>query len=246
MRRTRRPSLVDEVRQELLDELAAGTLSHGAKLPSESDLAQRFAVSRATVREAVLGLLEAGLLVRRQGSGTYVTTAPRVKHALDATVSYTAMIRETGQDPGEIMLSSTRREATAHERVRLGLERPADVTEVERVRLAGTRRVIYSRDRIPCALLDRVSDDELSASLYVVLDWAGHAVERATARLTPTVADGLEGAHLEVRRGTPLLRIEQTDYDRSGRAVMLSDEWHVADAFTLVVNRRSRATSDDA
>jgi GntR family transcriptional regulator len=245
VRRTRRPSLVDEVRQELLDELAGGTLPHGAKLPSESDLAQRFAVSRATVREAVLGLLDAGLLVRRQGSGTYVTTAPRVNHALDTTVSYTAMIRETGQDPGEIMLSSTRREATAHERAQLDLERPAGVTEVERVRLAGARRVIYSRDRIPSALLERVADDELRASLYVVLDWAGHAVERATARLTPTVADGPVGAHLEVRRGTPLLRIEQTDYDRAGRAVMLSDEWHVADAFTLVVNRRSRASSDD-
>jgi GntR family transcriptional regulator len=246
VRRTRRTSLVDEVRQELLDELAGGTLPPGAKLPSESDLAQRFAVSRATVREAVLGLVDAGLLVRRQGSGTYVATVPRVKHALDTTVSYTAMIRETGQAPGEIMLSSTRREATAHERLRLALKRPAGVTEVERVRLAGARRVIYSRDRIPSALLERVADDELSASLYVVLDWAGHAVERATARLTPTVADGPVGAHLEVRRGTPLLRIEQTDYDRAGRAVMLSDEWHVADAFTLVVNRRSRADGDDA
>src|SRR3984957_9817879 len=230
MRRTRRPSLVDEVRQELLDELAAGTLSHGAKLPSESDLAQRFAVSRATIREAVLGLLDAGLLVRRQGSGTYVTTVPRVNHALDTTVSYTAMIRETGQDPGEIMLSSTSREATPHERGRLGLERAAGVTEIERVRLAGTRRVIYSRDRIPTVLLEAVSEDELSASLYVVLDWAGHAVERATARLTPTVADGPVGAHLDVAPGTPLLRIEQTDYDRAGRAGMLSNEWHVADA----------------
>jgi len=40
-------------------------------------------------------------------------------------------------------------------------------------------------------------------------DWAGHAVERATARLTPTVADGPEAAHLDVAPGTPLLRIEQ-------------------------------------
>jgi GntR family transcriptional regulator len=245
MTRPRRPTRVDEVREALLTQLTGGDLVPGDKLPSESDLAERFAVSRATVREAVLGLLDAGLLVRRHGSGTFVAAASRANHALDATVSYTAMIRETGQEPGEIVLAKTERAATATECERLGLESSGSVMEVERVRLAGARRVIYSRDRIPSALLEGVADDELDASLYGVLDRAGHAVARATARLTPTVADAALARHLEVRRTTPLLRIDQTDYDRSGRAVMLSDEWHVADAFELVVNRRSRAGSDD-
>jgi GntR family transcriptional regulator len=245
MRPSRRPTRVEEVRHALLEQLAGGDLSPGDKLPSESDLAERFAVSRATVREAVLGLLDAGLLMRRHGSGTFVAAVSRANHALDATVSYTAMIRETGQEPGEIVLAKTERPATADERERLGLEPLGSVKEVERVRLAGPRRVIYSRDRIPSALLNAVADDELDASLYAVLDWAGHAVARATARLTPTVADAALARHLEVRRGTPLLRIDQTDYDGSGRAVMLSDEWHVADAFELVVNRRGSSTGVD-
>src|ERR1700710_3098071 len=101
----KRPSLVDQVRQGLLDDLLAGKLERGAKLPNENELADRFAVSRATVREAVLGLLEAGYLSRRHGSGTYVTDRPRSRHALETTVSYTAMIREAGQEPGEIVVS---------------------------------------------------------------------------------------------------------------------------------------------
>ena len=44
---------------------------------------------------------------------------------------------------------------------------------------------------------------------------------------------------LEVECGTPLLHIDQVDYDARGRAVMLSLEWHVADAFELIVNRRA-------
>jgi DNA-binding GntR family transcriptional regulator len=43
---------------------------------------------------------------------------------------------------------------------------------------------------------------------------------------------------LEVHRGSPLLHIDETDYDQSGRAVMLSAEWHVPDVFELHVNRR--------
>ena len=60
------------------------------------------------MREAVLGLLEAGYLTRRHGSGTYVTKAPRSRHALDTTVSYTAMIRDAGHTPGETVISQGR------------------------------------------------------------------------------------------------------------------------------------------
>ena len=90
----RRPSLVEQVREGLLEDLMSGELKQGAKLPNENELAERFTVSRATIREAVLGLMDAGYLVRRHGSGTYVTASPRARHALETTVSYTAMIRE--------------------------------------------------------------------------------------------------------------------------------------------------------
>ena len=97
----RRPSLVEQVREGLLNDLVAGGLEPGAKLPNENVLAERFAVSRATVREAVLRLLEAGYLARRHGSGTYVTAVPRTRHPLETTVSYTAMIRDAGHKPGD-------------------------------------------------------------------------------------------------------------------------------------------------
>ena len=62
---------------------------------------------------------------------------------------------------------------------------------------------------------------------------------RATAELLPTLADTKLSRLLEVKRGAPLLHIDQVDYDARGRAVMLSLEWHVADAFELIVNRRA-------
>jgi GntR family transcriptional regulator len=235
----RRTSLVDQVRQGLLDDLVGGRLATGDKLPNEERLADRFGVSRATVREAVLGLLEAGYLTRRHGSGTYVTKAPRSRHALDTTVSYTAMIRDAGHTPGETVISKAVREPTPHEAEVLGLGAAEPVLEVERVRLADERPVIYSRDRIPAALLGGIPEEELDSSLYVILERAGHPVFRASAELLPTLADGRLSELLAIERGMPLLRIDQVDYDARGRAVMLSLEWHVADAFELIVNRRA-------
>src|SRR5215813_9297723 len=154
MTTARRPSLVEQVRQGLLDDLVSGRLSTGDKLPNEERLADRFGVSRATVREAVLGLLEAGYLTRRHGSGTYVTKAPRSRHALDTTVSYTAMIREAGHKPGETVIRKGVRAATELEHTLLGLADAESVMELERVRLADHRPVIYSRDRIRASLLE--------------------------------------------------------------------------------------------
>jgi GntR family transcriptional regulator len=243
--RRKRPSVVDQVREGLLDDLVTGKLEPGAKLPNENELADRFAVSRATIREAVLGLMDAGYLARRHGSGTYVTSSPRTRHALDATVSYTAMIRDAGLKPGENVLGKNLRSPTELERKQLDLPAGEAVIEVERVRLAGRRPVIYSRDRIPESLLGEFSGEALDSSLYVILEWSGHPVARASAQLIPTVAGAKLARLLAVKRGTPLLHIDQVDYDERGRAVMLSHEWHVADAFELIVNRRSSVVDED-
>ena len=78
-----------------------------------------------------------------------MTKAPRSRHALDTTVSYTAMIREAGHEPGDTVISKVVRDPTDHERELLDLAAGEHVLELERVRLADQRPVIYSRDRIP-------------------------------------------------------------------------------------------------
>jgi GntR family transcriptional regulator len=236
MTATRRPSLVEQVRQGLHEDLVSGKLQPGEKLPNENEIGDRFGVSRATVREAVLGLIQAGYLTRRHGSGTYVTKTPRSRHALDTTVSYTEMIREAGHEPSVRVISKLVREATPEEAEALQTD---TVVELERVRLADRRPVIYSRDRIAAGVADHYPEEAFDRSLYALLAEAGHEVHRATAELLPVVADAKLARLLEVARGAPLLHITQVDHDARGHAVMLSLEWHVADAFELIVNRRA-------
>jgi GntR family transcriptional regulator len=241
----KRPSLVAQVREALLADVTTGKLEPGTKLANENELADRFNVSRSTIREAVGGLMDAGYLARRHGSGTYVTSSPRTRHPLEMTVSYTAMIRASGCTPTETILSKLLRPPAAAERDLLGLPDSEPLIAVERVRFADQRPVIYSRDQIPLALLGAYSDDTLDSSLYATLARAGHPVASATARLAPTTATAKLAKLLVVRRGTPLLHIDQVDYDARGRPVMLSQEWHVPDAFDVVVNRRASPSSED-
>jgi GntR family transcriptional regulator len=245
MNARKRPSLVEQVREGLLSELATGKLRAGAKLPNETELAERFMVSRSTIREAVGSLMDAGYLSRRHGSGTFVSAVPRARHRLETTVSYTGMIRDSGHQPSETIVSKRVREPAEIEREMLALTQGECLIEVQRVRLADGRPVIYSRDRLPVALLGEPSDQALGSSLYRTLAEAGHPVASATAQLTPTVADARLARLLEVKPGTPLLHIDQVDYDERGRTVMLSSEWHVADVFELIVNRRASPSGDE-
>jgi GntR family transcriptional regulator len=233
-----RATAVERLRDKLLAELLDGTYPNGVKLPNEDELAERFGVSRATVREAVGGLVEAGYLTRRHGSGTYVAgTLPR-RHALDMSVSYLAMIREAGMEPGLVVLDQGEREATEAEAEALRVSPGEPLLRVERIRTADGRPVVYSVDHLA---LDHVPNGgkQLDASLYSVLAKSGHGVRGASARLRPVIADQRLADLLEVEPNSPLLRIDQVDFDGDGHPVMLSAEWHVADAFELHINRRA-------
>src|SRR3989304_10174602 len=61
-----------QVRDFLLREIAEGRLCPGDKLPTETQLMERFGVSRTPVRQAMLDLVHRGLVQRRGGKGTFV------------------------------------------------------------------------------------------------------------------------------------------------------------------------------
>lgn len=70
-------SLQAQIKQILRDEITNGTYRQGAKLPPEPGLMRRFGVSRITVSQALRDLAVEGLVVRRQGKGTFVSSHPQ-------------------------------------------------------------------------------------------------------------------------------------------------------------------------
>lgn len=234
-----RTLLADRLRDELLEEIISSQLQPGTKLPTEGQLAKRFNVSRATVREAVRGLVEAGYVTRRRGSGSYVAERRRMPHTLDSTLSYLAMIESAGARAGMRILEATF-EPCCQDDAPLQLNPGDTVLAVERVRTADDRPVIYSLDRIPASLLRADLDlQHLDPSLFALLSSSGHAADHATATLRAVASTSQTAKVLGVRRGRPLLYIEEVDYGLGGTPVMLSREWHVSEAFDVRINRKA-------
>lgn len=234
----RRPTLVDQVREGLMELLASGEYSVGERLPSEDEMCDRFAVSRATIREAYRALLDAGYLSRRHGSGTFIARAPQ-RHALDLNLSYTAMIQAAGFTPSIRVISQATHEAEATEQLKLRLEPHDEVIVVERVRFADERPVVYSIDTVSAAIVPEELRDRLLPSLFDMLEDARHGARAGRARLLPVLAGERESAQLRVKVGAPLLYFDEIDYDDTGTPVLASLEWHTSDVFEMWLNRRS-------
>ena len=87
LRTARRAGLIEQVIDQLREQIVAGTWAIGARIPTEAELAQLTGTSRNTVREAVQSLVHAGLLERRQGSGTYVLAASEFAGAVSRRIA---------------------------------------------------------------------------------------------------------------------------------------------------------------
>src|SRR5215470_18915850 len=98
LRSTERTALVPQVIEQLQSQITSGEWAVGSRIPPEPDLAAALGVGRNTLREAVLALVHAGMLERRQGSGTYVIAATELsstvaRHVADAGVDEVLEVR---------------------------------------------------------------------------------------------------------------------------------------------------------
>jgi len=235
----KRPLLSDVVRSGLRRAIIEGEYPPGSKLPNEEQLRERFAVSRITLREAVRGLIEDGYVVRRQGSGTFVTRGPTLRNSLDTNFSYTEYLESTGIRAGKKLLGARLRTADDEVAADLDIAPGSQVVEIRRVRLADKRPAIYSVDMLATDIVDLARDREaFLGSMYKLLSELGHTVDHARAILSPVIADDELATILKVQVGTPLQHLQQVDFDVKGRPVMRSLEWHVPDVIELRVYRR--------
>src|SRR5262252_534969 len=81
-----------EIADRLREQIGAGALQPGQRLPSEPDLAGEYDASRNTVRLAIALLINQGLVVSRQGLGTFV---------VEQAKPFTALLSRIKEQPDE-------------------------------------------------------------------------------------------------------------------------------------------------
>jgi len=225
------------VRQPRYEEIAGyirGLISSaqsGDRLPSDTELAEHFGVSRMTARHAVSVVEAEGLLVREQGRGTFV--APRtVPRLLGSPLSFTTSMQSRGLSASSRILERDRQDPSAEDIEALGLDPNQPVDVVTRLRLA---------DGIPMAIeravlapdVAEVLDGIEGKSLHQLFEEFGRVPSWARSRVSARLATAKERRLLDLGNRGVILNENRIIYDQDDRPLEHTDTWYAAERYTF-------------
>ena len=221
-----------QVSRQIEAAIDSGELAPGDRLENEISLADRWGLSRPTMRRAIQELVDRGLLVRRRGIGTQVVHG-RVKRPMDLTSLFDDLAR-SDQQPATRVLAREVVPAPAAVAERLGTAAGADALRLERLRSARGEPLAVMRNWLPVALAPALTAEALETrGLYELMRGTGVHLRIASQRITARGATAGEARLLGVRKGAPVLTMERVAYDGTGRAVELGEHAYRAETYSI-------------
>ncbi|MCB1568702.1 MAG: GntR family transcriptional regulator [Xanthomonadales bacterium] len=231
---SRQPAYL-RLREALRQTMEGGGFAPGEALPSERDLAQCLQLSRVTVRKAIGGLVEIGLLHQRQGAGNFV--AERIHKPFSRITSFTEDLRARGLNPRSVVLDHEIGEVTPDEAMALNLSPGRQVLRLHRLRYSGDTPLAVERAAIPHDVLSDPS--QVQESLYAALEAIGCRPLRALQRVRAVNLTAAQAQQLDLPVGSAALDIERRGFAADGRVVEFTRSWYRGDAYDFVAELQS-------
>ncbi|OON39786.1 phosphonate metabolism transcriptional regulator PhnF [Izhakiella australiensis] len=227
-------TLYQAIATQLEDELRSRYRS-GEYLPSEKQLAARFAVNRHTLRRAVDELVDKGLVQRRQGKGILVLMRPW-DYPLHAQAHFSQNLLEQGSTPGSQRLLAVLRPCNADVAAALACEEGQTVIHL---------RTLRSVNGIPVSIINHYLPDlswwptlqHFSAgSLHeFIASELGCALTRRQTRISARRAKAKESKLLTIALQAPLLCVRTLNVHASGEVAEYSVSLTRADMLELTL-----------
>jgi len=225
-----------QIAESLLDRIESGELAPGHRLPAERHLSETLGVNRMTLRQALQSLEMQGLLVRRQGDGTYVTESKKIERQAGKLVPFTRGMKQRGLMPGAKIISFERGLADATVARELGLRLSAAIYQVHRLRLINQEPVMLERFALSVAQFpDLERFDFTKRSGYEIFETEyGISIGRARQSLEAVLATDYEAPLLQVKTGAPLMLETRLAYGQAGQPVEYGRDLYRGDRFKFI------------
>ncbi|HLL79040.1 MAG TPA: GntR family transcriptional regulator [Ktedonobacteraceae bacterium] len=229
--------LYHQLKQILRAEIERGAYQPGDQLPTESELIERYGVSRITVRQALDELEVEGLIVRRHGKGTYVAEK-RVEQDLVRLTDFVEDMEMAGLAPSSRVLAFVREPASRAVAEALALLPGEEVTRVDRLRLANGRPIACDTTRLPLRFGLLLAEDMLAnETIYHILETRyGIPVEEGTFHITAAAASPEQASLLEIEPHSALLLIERVSFTTGNVPVYVQQRYYRPDRVTYRVS----------
>ena len=208
----------------LRDRILQGEWAPGEVIPAESTLAQSYGVALGTIRQALSLLVEDGVLQRRHGKGTFVT-----KGVDGASMMRFFRFRGVGDGnqsaPQSRILSSRLRTASAQEANTFGLQKGAQVFQLERLRSLDHDPCLLETIVLPLPLFGQLVDSDTGSwddLLYPMFQQrCGVVIQKTQDSLSFSQLNATQAKRLKLSPAHPCVLVERQAFDMAGRCVEL-------------------------
>jgi GntR family transcriptional regulator len=247
----RQSSLSSQILGILMEQIRNGTFPPETPLPPENQLAANYKVSRATIRSAFDRLEAMGLIVRRQGVGTFVRKSSNISNLLNQFIDFPRLIADNGFEPGYQQLRTELIAPTPEQMQSFKLDPDAMLLEIEKVFLADGDPIIYCINHIPKWVFRSVYPDDqvMQPGLTEpILEFLEEKCGQSIAYYVSSVrADVLKNCNIpEVFKKldplTPVLVIDEIGYNRNEQPVHQSIEFHPGNRMNFKLIRSRNGT----
>ncbi len=214
-------NLTKQIKQKIADDIENEVYPSGGKIPTEKQFCEQFKVSRITVKNAILELVNEGMLYRIKGKGTFVRKKKYELNFLYRDTSFHEQILTSGIIPTSRVLSMDVRQADRDIAERLGIEKEGRFIHLLRLRLVNQEPVAVVESFLPFDLCSFIlGHDFTKESLHVLLNTKEQSkIVRVTRDVEAVETTKTEKMLLGVANSSPLLFFTNYSYNANGRVV---------------------------
>ncbi|QJR11831.1 HTH-type transcriptional repressor NagR [Usitatibacter rugosus] len=227
--------LYQQLQRALREAIEKRILGPDDALPAERQLATDLAISRITVRKAIDGLVDEGLLVRKQGAGNFVCA--RIEKNFAKLTSFSEDMRARGRTPRSVWLRRSEGTVTPEESLALRLSPGTPVYRFHRLRYADEAPMALEYATIVSSALPSL--ESVDSSLYEALQAAGARPNRALQRLRALLLNAEQAKLLHAKEGDAGLLVERVGFLPDGRAIEFCQSYYRGDTYDFVAELSS-------
>ncbi len=209
-----------QLKKILEERVRSGEFAPGARFPTEQELCRAYGLSRGTVRQAIDKLVNAGLLRREQGRGTFVN-APQRTPVFFRLAGFDEEMKARGLHPSAKLLSRralpASREVARHLKIPVGEK----TIEIVRLRLADGKPMAYETRFLRYKLCPQLLEEDLeNQSIHALLiDKYNIPLRRARYTIEARTLSKKEAAHLQSEPGAAGFAVERVTYGADEKPV---------------------------
>lgn len=222
-----------QLEQSIKELIESHKFKQGEIIPSEREFAEKYQISRMTVRQAINNLVNDGFLKRERGKGTFVANQKIEKKGL---TGFSEDMLSRGMIPGTKVLDFAILKADSKSATKLEIKEGSPIYQIKRLRFADDEPMAYEILLMSADLVPGLTLEVARKSIYEFVEKdAGLHISTGTQEIEATTAKKNEAELLQIDEGAPILLIQRKTFIENKQPLEFVQSYYRADRYKFII-----------